>query len=83
MHFSHAKRLRAGFTNPPELLIVVAIFAIISAIILPAAFKHHWNVWATVGIIVGAFALFVLWIQHRNIIDWFRGRKWRKRDHDA
>jgi uncharacterized protein (DUF983 family) len=83
MHTNHHKPQRDGFSNPPELLIIVAVLAVISAFVLPAAVKLHLSVWVTVGIIAGAFALFVLWLQHRNILDWLRGRRWRKKDHDA
>ena len=83
MHSDPPKPRREGFRNPPELLIVVAVIAVISAFVLPVAFKLHLSIWVAVGIIAGAFGLFVVWLQHRNILDWLRGRRWRRKNHDT
>ena len=79
MHKSQLTKQSGGFANPPELLIIVAVLSIISAVVLPVAIKRHFGILPTVGIILGGFGLFVLWLQHRNIIDWLRGRRWRGR----
>ena len=86
MRFTRTRKVGAGFANPPELLIVLAVLVVVAAVILPVAVKRGWGVLATAGMIVGGLGVFVLWLQHRNIIDWLRGR--RRRDigddkHDA
>jgi hypothetical protein len=77
MHTSQPLKQSEGFANPPELLIIVAALSIISAVVLPVAMKWHFGILPTVGIILGVFGFFVLWLQHRNILDWLRGRRWR------
>ena len=65
--------------RPPELLIVIAVIAVITVFVLPVARKLDLSILTTVGLIAGGFGLFVLLLQHRNIIDWLRGRRWRNR----
>jgi hypothetical protein len=79
MHLKHSKNPQKGFKNPPEWLIIVVVLAVISAIVLPAAFNIHLSVWTTIGMIFGGFGLFVLWLQHGNIVDWLRGRRWKNK----
>jgi len=79
MLFNRPRKSRGGFRNPSELQIVVVFLAIISAFILPVAFKLHLSLLVTCGIILGSFGLFVLLLQHRNIIAWLRGCRWKKK----
>lgn len=83
MHTNHPRPRRDGFSNRSERLIVVAVLAVISAFVLPVALKLHLSIWSAVGIIAGAFGLFVVWLQHRNILDWLKGCRWRKKNNDA
>ena len=56
---------------------MLAILGVIAGVALPVTFKLHLSLPLTVGVILEGVALFVLWLQHRNIIDWLRGRRWR------
>jgi protein-S-isoprenylcysteine O-methyltransferase Ste14 len=79
MHLNHPVKQSRGFANPPDLLIIAVVLSIIAAVVLPVAIKMHWGILPAVGMVLGGFGLFVLWLQHRNIIDWLRGRRWRDR----
>ena len=72
-----------GFVEPPEWLFVVAFLGIAVAVILPIARKLNVGILITVAMVVGVFGAFVIWLQHRNIMDWWRDRGRRDKTDDT
>lgn len=86
MNSKHKNMSSGGFVERPEWLFVVALICVVAAAVLPVARKIDLGILGTVGVIVGILGAFVLWLQHRNIMDWLRDRKCRRKTnetHDA
>ena len=76
MHLKYPQKRQGAFSEPPEWLVIGAVLAILTAVVL--ALVRRFGISAVV--IVGGIVALVLWLERRNIIDWVRDRRRRGKD---